>query len=108
MCGLQVSDCNLTLTERVASTPMGSLFINRQRDGLGRWIEIETDDIGHLLGEPRIARALEAAHPVWLEWVRLPDALHRAQRDTSRLGHRPTGPVRRLARRIAAGQRHDA
>ena len=61
-----------------------------------------------LVGELRVARPLEGAHPVRLQFVRLPDALHRAQRDADGLGHRPAGPMRRLVRRVGAGQRHHA
>ena len=59
-----------------------------------------------LAAKPRIARALEGAQPVRLQFVRPPDALHRTQRDADRFGHRPAGPVGRLVRRFGAGQRH--
>lgn len=39
-----------------------------------------------------------------LQTVRRPDPLHAAMTDPAGFGHRPTGPVRRLARRF--GQRH--
>ena len=83
-----------------------ALLVDRQHHRVGRRIEVEADDIGHLLGKPWIARALEAAYPVWLELVGIPDPLHRAQRDAGNLGHRPTRPVRDTNRRIATGQRH--
>jgi len=35
-----------------------------------------------------------------LQLMRLPDALHRAQRQADRLGHRPAGPMDRLVRRF--------
>jgi hypothetical protein len=41
-----------------------------------------------------------------LQLMRLPDALHRAQRNACRFGHRAAGPVGRLVRRHGAGQRH--
>ena len=53
-----------------------------------------------------IARALEGAQPVRLQFVRPPDALHRTQRDADGFGHRPAGPMGRLVRRLGAGQRH--
>ena len=89
-------------------TPMGSLLIDRQHHGVGRRSDIETDHVSELGGELRVARPLEGAHAVRLQLVCFPDALHRAQRETGGLGHRPSGPVRRLARRVAAGQRHHA
>jgi hypothetical protein len=52
-----------------------ALFVDRQHDGELRWIEIEADDVDQLLGEGWIVRTLEAARPVRLELVRVPDAL---------------------------------
>jgi hypothetical protein len=69
-----------------------ALLIDRQHRRVGRRIQIKADDVGHLLGELRIARALKTAHPMRLQLMRLPDVLHRAQRDPDGLGHRPTGP----------------
>jgi hypothetical protein len=56
------------------------------RKPCGMCCDIGTDVPGS--DEPRIARALEAAHTVRLELVRLPDTLHRAKRDARGLGHR--------------------
>ncbi len=39
-----------------------------------------------------------------LQPVRLPDPLHRAQRDAGCLCHRPAGPMGRLAGRLGAGE----
>ena len=84
------------------------LLVDRQHDRvLGRG-DVEADDILELGGEIGIVGALEGAHPVRLEVVRLPDPLHRAQADAARLGHRPAGPVGCLAGRLGAGQRHHA
>ena len=82
-----------------------ALLVDRQHHRMRRRIDIEADDVGQLVGEVRIARALEGADPVRLELVRLPDALHRAQRDADGLGHRAAGPVRRL---VAAARRRSA
>jgi len=103
MCGLQVSDCNLTLTERDRFYPMGSLFIDRQHHGVGWRIDIEPDDLVQLCGELRIVGQLELARPMRLQAVLAPDALHRTDADTGRFGHRTCRPVRCLARWI--GQR---
>jgi hypothetical protein len=83
-----------------------ALFIDRQHHGMGRRIEIEPDDVGELGGKAGIPRALEGAQPVRLKFVRPPDALHRADRDADRFGHRPAGPVGRLVRRRGACQCH--
>ena len=57
------------------------------------------------LTEGGVMRALERAHPVRLETMRVPDALHGAQRDADRRGNCASGPVRDLARRLGAGDR---
>jgi hypothetical protein len=82
-----------------------ALLANRKRHRVRRRIEIEADDIGHLGGELRVARALERGHPVRLQILRRPDALHRAERNAGGPPHRPAGPVRRLVRRSGAGLR---
>ena len=79
-----------------------ALLVDRQHHRMGRRIDIEPDDVGQLGGELGVARALEGAQSVRLQFVRPPDALHRAQRDAHRLGHRPAGPMGRLVRRCAA------
>jgi hypothetical protein len=82
-----------------------ALFVEREHHGVGRWIDIKPDNIGQLGGKARIAQTLEGADAVGLQLVRLPDALHRAQRDADRLGHGPAGPMGRLVWRSSAGQR---
>ena len=52
-----------------------------------------------------VVGALEGADAVRLQAVRLPDPLHRAQARCRRPGHRPAGPMGRLAGRLGAGQR---
>jgi hypothetical protein len=69
-----------------------------------RRIDVQTDDILHLGGELRVVRQLEGPHPVRLEAVGRPDALHAAMADPRRFRHRPARPMRRLARRL--GERH--
>src|SRR5215470_9230246 len=53
-----------------------AFFIDRQHHRMGRRIDIEPNNISELVGKAGIARALEAAQPVRLQFVRLPDALH--------------------------------
>jgi hypothetical protein len=43
--------------------------------------DVEPDDVDQLGGKAGIARALEGAQPVRLQFVRPPDAVYRAQRD---------------------------
>jgi hypothetical protein len=69
--------------------------------------QVEPDNVLELGHELRIARALEGPHPVRLKVVRGPDPLHGAQGQAGGFGHGPAGPVRRLARRLAAGQGDD-
>jgi hypothetical protein len=52
------------------------------------------------------ARSLEGAQPMRRQLVRPPDALHRAQRESHRRGHRAAGPMGHLVRRFAASQGH--
>ena len=73
---------------------------------LGR-VHVEADDVLDLLGELGIVGALEGANGVRLQPVRLPQALNGAQADADGFGHRAAGPMRRLARRLGAGQVQD-
>jgi hypothetical protein len=73
---------------------------------MGRRVDVEPDNVGQLGGKAGIARTLEGAQPVRLQFVLAPDALHRPHGNADRLGHRPAGPVGRLVRRLGARQRH--
>jgi hypothetical protein len=53
-----------------------AFFIDRQHHSVGRRIDIEPDDIGELVGKAGVARTLERAQPMRLQFVLLPDALH--------------------------------
>ena len=61
-----------------------ALLVDRENQRLVRRIEIETDDIAHLLDEVLVIRQLEGLHQVRLEAVRLPDPLHAGVADTDR------------------------
>ncbi len=74
---------------------------------MGGRVHVQPDDVLDLGCEGRIVRPLEGADAVGLEPVRLPDALDGAQAQADGLGHRPTRPVCRRARRLRAGQGHD-
>ena len=79
-------------------------LVHREHDRMGGRIDIEPNHVLEPLGKLRVARELEGADPVWLQAVRGPDALHRAQADARRFGHHPPGPVRGLAGRFGQGQ----
>ena len=76
-----------------------ALLVHREHQRLVRRIEVEANDVLHLLDEPLVVRQLECLHPVRLELVRLPDALDAgvAEPDGRRhLADAPVGSGRRL------------
>ena len=81
------------------------LLVDRQNESVGRRRHVKADDVLEFGDEIGIVRALERPETMRLQLVRFPDPLHRAQRNTHDLGHGTAGPVRDLARRLAAGQR---
>jgi hypothetical protein len=81
-----------------------TLLVHRQHDRMDRRIDVQPHDVLELDRELGVLGQLEALDPVRLQAVRGPDPLHRAQRDAGRRGHRPAGPVGRLAGRLAEGQ----
>ncbi len=83
-----------------------ALLVEREDQAVGGRINVQPDDVAQLLGERRVVRALECAHPVRLEVVLGPDPLYRAERDAGFFGHRPAGPVGGFAGRLGAGHRH--
>ena len=85
-----------------------ALFIDREDDGMGGRINIETDDVAQLVDEARVGGELELFHPVRLQAVRAPDALDGTRADADDLRHHGGGPVGRLGGRGGLGQRHDA
>ena len=78
-----------------------ALLVDRQHDRMRRRIDVEADDVLQLGGELRIVGELELAHPVRLQPMAAPDALHRGDADPGRLGHRRGRPVGRLAGGVA-------
>jgi hypothetical protein len=70
---------------------------------MGGWIDVQADDVPQLGRELGVLGELEPLDAMRLQAVPSPDPLHRAQADPGHLGHRPAGPVGRLARRL--GQR---
>src|SRR4249919_973884 len=56
-------------------------------------IEVEADNVLHLLGEPLVVRQFERLHPVRPEFVRLPNALHASVAEAGGRGHFSAAPV---------------
>ena len=81
------------------------LLINAKHDGTVRRIEIEANDLGHLLLEHRVVRDLEALHDMRLETCIGPDAPDARGRYAHRLRHRRAAPVRGIGRRLLHGLR---
>ncbi len=81
-----------------------ALLINREDDGVGGRIDIETDDVPELLDKLRVLRQFERPDTVRRELVSFQDALHRTQAHSGRLGKFPARPVGGLARRRPQGQ----
>src|SRR5713226_7452189 len=50
-----------------------TLFVHAEYQRLLRWIQVQTDDIGHLFQKLRIARKLESLGAMRLEFVGAPD-----------------------------------
>ena len=78
--------------------------VDRRRDRATWRIPVEADDVLGLVDEVGIVRALECPRAIRLLLARHPDTLHRAQRKTGSPRHRPPRRVRRITRRLAAGQ----
>ena len=72
-----------------------ALFVDAEHQRAVRRVEIEADDVAHLVDELRIARQLEALDPVRLQAEGAPDTVHRRRRDARRPGHRAAAPVGR-------------
>ncbi len=97
-----------------------ALLVDRQHDGVRRRVDprvrplagpragCEADHVAELVDEARVVGELELPHPVRLEAVGAPDAVHRRDGDAGLLGHHAGGPVGRLGGRVGARQRHDA
>src|ERR1700722_15226487 len=62
-----------------------ALFIDREDDGMGGRINIETDDVAQLVDEAWVAGEFELFHPVRLQAVRAPDALDGTRADANDL-----------------------
>ena len=75
---------------------------------MGGRIDIEADDIAQLVDELGIGGELELLHPMRLQPMGAPDALHRTYGDADLFGHHRSGPMGGLGRWISEGQSHHA
>ena len=71
-----------------------ALLVDAKHHGAIRRVEIEPDDVAHLLNEQRIARQLEGLAAMRLQAKGLPDAMDRRWRMTDSLSHRAQAPMR--------------
>jgi hypothetical protein len=74
---------------------------------LGR-VQVQPDDVAHLLHEQRIVGEAEGCAAVRLEPERLPDAVDGRMRQPQSAAHRARAPVGRIRRLRFQGQRHHA
>ncbi len=84
------------------------LLIDAEHHRVRRRVNVKPDDVAQLGDEFRIARQFELPHPMRLEPMGAPDALHRGKADPGGFGHGKARPMGCLARRIGLGQRDDA
>jgi len=75
---------------------------------VGRWIDVEADDVAQLGDEPRIDGELELLDPVRLKAVLAPDAVNGTGADVDGLRHHGRRPLGCLGRRFGLAERDDA
>ncbi len=75
-----------------------AFLVHTQHQGAIRRIEVQPHHIAHLLNEQRVGGELEGLGAVRLQAQGVPDAHHRALRQSRGLGHHPAAPVRGLPR----------
>src|SRR5471030_2502316 len=75
-----------------------ALLVHKQHNGLGRRIEIQTDDVTRLGNELRIGRQLEGFLTMRLQAKRAPDPTHRRLRQTTFTRHGARAPMCRFGR----------
>ena len=80
-----------------------AFLVDAKHDGMGGWIDIEPTTSCSLAAKSGSVESLKLPHPVRLQPVGAPDALHRTDADADFLRHHRRRPVGRLGRRI--GQR---
>src|SRR5271169_58675 len=77
-----------------------ALLIHAQHHRLGRRIQIQADEVAHLVDKQRIGRELESLGTVRLQPKGTPSAAHRALRDLKLLRKQARAPMRGLARAL--------
>jgi len=79
-------------------------LINREHDGMSRWVDVEANDVPKLAGEVDVIRQLEGADPMGHETMGFPDPVHARRTDADGVGHHPHSPMGRLTRRLRHGE----
>jgi hypothetical protein len=75
--------------------------------GMGRRIDIKPDHVAQLVDELRVVGELELLDPVWLETMRVPDALNGTRSNADGFRHHrgsPVGKLRFACARLARDQ----
>jgi hypothetical protein len=85
-----------------------ALLVQAQHQRLVRRIQVQPDDIAHLLDEQRVARELEGLAPMRLQAKGPPDPADGALTHPGAPGHRPRAPMRRVVWRGLQGVRDHA
>src|SRR5437763_16497042 len=70
-----------------------ALLIHAQNDRFVRWIQIKPHNVTQLSGKLWVVAELERFHSMWLQFVFIPDALHRGGTDLLRGRHRTHAPL---------------
>jgi hypothetical protein len=85
-----------------------AFLVDREDDGMGGRIDVETDDSAQLSDEPRIGGEFELLHPMRLKAVRAPDAVDGTGADIDGFRHHGSSPVGCFGRRVGLAERDDA
>jgi hypothetical protein len=84
------------------------LLVDAQHDGAIRGIEVETDDVSHLVDQQRVGGQLEALSAVRLKTEGAPDPMHRTAAQAACLRQLACAPVRRVLRLGLECLRHNS
>jgi hypothetical protein len=84
-----------------------ALFIDAKHQSALRRVEVEANNVTHLLNELRISRELESLAAMWGQRESVPDAMHGRNGKARRLCHRARAPMRRVGRHRLQRLRHD-
>src|SRR5487761_214679 len=80
------------------------LLVDAEHEGCGGRIQVQADDVTHLLNELRIIGELEVLDPMRLQTERLPDSVHGHMADLAGRGQAARAPMGGVPRRLL--QRH--